>query len=223
MTRITWTIALGLAVATTGAAAQERDIDKLNGGIRVEAGQAAGDLGTVNGSIRIGDGARIQDAETVNGSIQAGDDLQADDLSTVNGSIRIGKRARIDGGLETVNGQVFVDAGSRIGRGVETVNGAIGLVGVDMHGGIVTVNGDITVGAGSHVRGGIRVEKSTGASWFARKPRPLRIVVGPGAVVDGPVVLERPAKVFVHRSARTGNISGPAVVTPYEGARPPAN
>ena len=213
-------LAASATVFATPQAAR-RDIDKVNGGITAEAGQAYGELSTVNGGIELERGARAEDVETVNGGITAGDDVSADDVSTVNGGIRFGRNARISGALETVNGGIFADRGSRIGRGISTVNGAIGLVGTGVEGGIETVNGDITVGADSHVKGGIKVEKPTGNFGinFGKQKIP-RIVVGPNAVVDGPLVFEREVKLYVHASARIGSVSG-ASAQRYDGATPP--
>jgi hypothetical protein len=107
-----------------------------------------------------------------------------------------------------------------VGRGVETVNGAIGLVDTDLGGGIDTVNGDITVGVGSHVKGGIHVEKP-GQQWFSMgKRKPPRIVIGPNAQVDGSLVFEREVKLYVHRTAKIGSVSGATAVR-YDGDRAP--
>jgi DUF4097 and DUF4098 domain-containing protein YvlB len=218
--RYTLATALALALCAPAAFAQT-SIDKVNGSITAEAGQAYGDLNTVNGSIRIEDGARVRDAETVNGSIKVGDDAQVDDLGTVNGSIRTGNGLRASGDIETVNGSVFVDRGGQI-DGVSTVNGAIGLVDSELSGGIQTVTGDITVGAGSHVRGGIKVEKPS-SNWLPisfGKRRTPRIIIGPDAVVEGPLVFEQEVKLYVHETARTGPITGATAVR-YSGARAP--
>lgn len=198
------------------------DIDKVNSSITAEAGQVYGDLSTVNGSIKIDANARLKDAETVNGSIRAQDGIQARSLSTVNGSINVGERARIDGGIETVNGGVFVDRGSEVKRSIETVNGAIGIVDTDLGGGIETVNGDITVGMGSHVKGGVKVEKPNNnwGGFRMGKQKIPRIVVGPYAVVDGPLVFEREVKLYVHSSARIGTLRGATAVR-FDGTTPP--
>ena len=211
--------ASGLAFAHDPAS-PGRDIDKVNGGITAQAGQAYGDLSTVNGGIDLERGARAEDVETVNGGIEAGDDVATRDVSTVNGGIRFGQRARIEGGLETVNGGIYVDRGGRVRRGVETVNGAIGLVDTDLGGGIETVNGDVTVGAGSHVKGGIHVEKPSGNGMQWGKQRIPRIVIGPNAVVDGPLVFERDVVLYVHNTARTGSVRG-ATPKSYNTATPP--
>jgi DUF4097 and DUF4098 domain-containing protein YvlB len=219
------TLAMALALAATSPvafAADGQSVDKVNGSINAEAGQAYGSLQTVNGSIRIADRARTGDVQTVNGSIKASDDIRVGDLGTVNGSIHLGARAQVEGGIETVNGGIFVDRGGRVSKGVSTVNGAIGLVDTDLGAGIDTVNGDITVGVGSHVKGGIKVEKVS-RSWLPihiGKNRPPRIIIGPDAVVEGPLVFEREVKLYVHSSARIGRVTG-ATAVPYSGAQPP--
>ncbi len=204
------------------AAGHGQDIDKVNSSITAEAGQTYGDLSTVNGGIRIEAGAHVQEAETVNGSIRTGDDVHSRSLSTVNGSIHVGERTQVDGNIETVNGGIFVDRGSKVARGIETVNGAIGIVDTDLGAGIETVNGDITVGVGSHVKGGIHVEKP-GKGWSGfrmGKPKIPRIIIGPNAVVEGPLVFDRDVKLYVHASARIGSLTGASAVR-FDGATPP--
>ena len=203
-----------LLAAATPAFAADGDVDKVNGSISIDATQQAGDLDTVNGSIRIGAKATTGDASTVNGSIQLADGAHTGALETVNGSIRGGTGLVVDGSVETVNGSIFIDRNGRVAKGVSTVNGAIGLVSTELGGGIDTVNGDITVGIGSHVRGGIKVEKPT-SNWLnihMGKPRPPRIIIGPNAVVDGPLVFEREVKLYVHSTAKTGPITGATAV-----------
>ncbi|WP_147654188.1 hypothetical protein [Vulcaniibacterium gelatinicum] len=219
MTRLALVLAAALA-ATPALAQQGPDIDKVNGSITAEAGRSYGKLDTVNGSIRIEADARTGDAETVNGSIRVAGQARTGDLGTVNGSVRVGSQAVVDGGIETVNGSVFVDRGSRVAAGVETVNGAIGLVDTDLGGGIETVNGDVTVGIGSHVRGGLTVRKPQ-AQWIRiGKQRPPRIVIGPNARVDGPLVFEREVRLYVHETATIGPVTG-AIAVRYSGARAP--
>lgn len=219
MTRLSLVLAAALAAAPA-LAQQGPDIDKVNGSITAEAGRSYGKLDTVNGSIRIEANARTGDAETVNGSIRVAEQARTGDLGTVNGSIRVGSQAVVDGGIETVNGSVFVDRGSRVAAGVETVNGSIGLVDTDVGGGIETVNGDVTVGIGAHVRGGLTVRKPQ-AQWIRiGKQRPPRIVIGPNARVDGPLVFEREVRLYVHETAAIGPVTGATAVR-YSGTRAP--
>lgn len=203
---------LTLALAAAPVLVHASDTSKVNGSIHAEAGRSYGDLDTVNGSIRIDANATTGDAETVNGGIEVGDRARTGDLETVNGGIRLGRDVQVDGSLEAVNGSLFADQGSRIREGVENVNGSIGLVGTTVGGGISTVRGDVTVGVGSHVKGGLRVEKPRG-SFNMKQQRPPRIVIGPDAVVEGALVFEHPVVLYVHKSAKTGPVTGATAKT----------
>jgi hypothetical protein len=220
MIRTRTVLLLTLALAATPALAQQ-EISKVNGSVTAEAGQTYGDLDTVNGSIRIDDGVTAGDASTVNGSINVGDKVRADSLETVNGAIRAGKDVQVGKSVETVNGSIFFDRGGVIGGDVETVNGAIGLVSTQVGGSIETVRGDVTVGVGSHVRGGLRVQKSTGFFNTDSARKPPRIIIGPNATVEGPLVFERPVVLYVHTSAKTGPITG-ATAKPFSTDTAPA-
>ena len=52
------------------------------------------------------------------------------------------------------------------------------------------------------------------------KQRPPRIVIGPNAVVDGPLVFEREVTLYVHDSARIGKVTG-AIAVRYSSPTPP--
>ena len=209
-------IALALCAGTAFAS---EDISKVNGSIEAEAGQTYGELETVNGSIRIADGVATADAGTVNGSIRVGDKASTGTLETVNGGIRLANNVTVNGSIETVNGEIFVDRGGKVKAGISTVNGAIGLVATQLGGGIETVNGNVTVGVDSVVKGGLKVEKNN--SWLQVKSKRVpRIIIGPNAVVEGPLVFEREVTLYVHRTAKTGPITG-ATAKPYDGNSAP--
>ena len=199
---------LALAALAPVAAGAAEDIKRTNGTITTSAGAEYGRLATTNGSIRLADGVTAGATSTTNGSITAGADVTGASLGTVNGSIRVGERARIDGAVRTVNGSIQVGRGSRVGR-VETTNGAIGLIATEVAGDVEATNGDLTIGVGSHVRGGVHVHKP-GASWMPVRVnmRRQRVVIGPGAVVEGPLVFDREVVLYVHDSARIGPVTG---------------
>lgn len=219
--RCLFALSLCLALAAPAALAADRNIAKVNGSITVEAGERYGDLATVNGSITIGVGARVANAETVNGSIRVLQNAQAGGLSTVNGRIRVATHVTMNDDVGTVNGSIFVNRGGTLRGNVRTVNGAIGLVDTDVSGGIETVTGDVTVGAGSHVRGGLHYEKPS-KQWISLgKRKPPRVVIGPNARVDGPLLFEREVVLYVHGTARIGAVTGATAVR-YNGATAPA-
>lgn len=212
-------ILLTLMLLAPIAMVNAQDIDKINGGIDVQAGQTRGDLATVNGAIRIGDNATAKKAETVNGDIHVGKNARVRDLSTVNGAIRI-EAGTHAGDVETVNGSIFLDRGSRA-ESLETVNGSIGLVDAELSEDISTVAGDVTVGIGSHVRGGLKMEKDNGIGLLSKISRIPRIVIGPRAVVEGAMLFERPVTLYVHRSARTGPVQGAKAIV-FNTPQPPS-
>ncbi len=85
--------------------------------------------------------------------------------------------------------------------------------GATVNGGISTVNGNIDIGANSHVRGGIVVHKpSTGFfHWWSDSDKP-RVVVGPGAVVEGTMTFERAVRLYVSDTATIGQVTGATAV-----------
>ncbi len=208
-------ILLLIAALFPARAVAAEDIRRTNGAINTTAGAEYGRLTTTNGGIRLADGITAGPAATTNGSINAGNDVTAERLATVNGSIHVGERARIAGDVQTVNGSILVGRGGRVGGDVHTVNGAIGLVATEVGGDIDISNGDLTIGVGSHVRGGVHVHKP-GANWMPVRvsTRRQRVIIGPGAVVDGPLVFEREVVLYVHETARIGTVTG-AQPVPY--------
>ncbi|MDE2150587.1 MAG: hypothetical protein KGJ55_12340 [Gammaproteobacteria bacterium] len=205
---LTSALALSLALASVAHAAQD-DIDKVLGSVQVAAGQQAGDVGTVDGAVRIGAGAGVRKVHTVNGAIDTGDRVTAQALSTVNGAIVLGRDGHISGDVSAVNGGIDLGSGGEIDGRVSNVDGRIRVAAAHVAGGIATVAGDIEIGAGARIEGGIRVEKcNTGRlGWFnhCRKPR---VVIGPGAVVQGTLDFRRQVDLYVSDSAQVGPIKG---------------
>jgi hypothetical protein len=208
-------LALGALFLQAGPALAADDITRSNGSIATETGLEYGRLKTSNGGIRLADDVVAAAVSTINGGIRAGDGVTSDSLSTVNGGIRVGERARIAGAVRTVNGSILIGPGSHVGGDVETTNGAIGLVATEVGGDVAISNGDLTIGVDSHVRGGLHVRKAS-ANWMPIRvtTRRQRVVVGPGAVVDGAVVIEREVQLYVHETARIGPVTG-AEPVPY--------
>lgn len=205
---------------TAHAGAEYGSLETVNGNIDVEARASTGNIETVNGNVDLAAGAKTGNVETVNGHIKADVDATTGSLETVNGGIRVEGRNRV-GSIETVNGGIFAGRGSDVSHDVETVNGAIGLVDTDVGGSVSTVNGDVTIGVDSHVRGGLTVEKPRGGGMgISFKPRTPRIVIGPGAIVDGPLVFKREVKLYVHKTARIGAVTG-ATAIPFDGPAAP--
>ncbi len=196
-----------LVLALAGPAfADAPDIDKVNGSIRLDAGQQAGDLETVNGSIHLADGASADDVSTVNGDVELGTRSTVSTVDTVNGGIDLGEGSRVTGKVEAVNGSIRVRRDAEVLGHASNVNGTIEIDAAHLAGGLETVSGDIEIGADARVEGGLLVDKPHGWSWG--KTRNPRIVIGPRAVVEGTLEFRREVDLFVSDSAKIGKVTG---------------
>ncbi len=155
----------------------------------------------------------------MNGSVTLGAHSAADSLGTVNGSITLGAGARVAHEVSTVNGALALADGVDVGGALANVNGRIALNDAHVAGGLRTVDGDIDVLGNSRVEGGILV-KHGGTSLFSFHTHKPRIVIGPGAVVQGPLRFERDVELYVSDKATTGPITG-ATAIHFSGANPP--
>lgn len=209
MRRTVFAFALILALPLAAAA---QDIDKVNGSVRVEAGQQAGDASTVNGAVRVEDGATVRKASTVNGAVELGEKAHASEIGTVNGAVTLGAGSQVSGEVEAVNGSIRLARGAEVGGRASNVNGAITLDAAHVAGGLGTVSGDITIGADSRVEGGIVVEKPGGWFHFGQQ-RPPHVVIGPHAVVQGTLDFRREVVLQVSDSAQIGPVKGATPVT----------
>ena len=225
-----------LACLPLAAVANEGSVSKVNGSVRVEAGQSASDVSTVNGSVTIEEGATASDVDTVNGSItiernatvqtvesvNGGISLAADakaaSMETVNGTLKLAEGVQVSGDVSAVNGSAQLAKGADIKGALSNVNGKMTIDAAHVGGGLKTVNGDILVGADSRIEGGILVEKPN-LNWFNHSRRPPRIVIGPGAVVEGKLRFEHEVELLVSDRAKIGPVDG-APPTPFSGDTP---
>jgi len=208
---------------TTNQTSEDDDANPVNGSVHVKAGEKRGGLSTVNGSIQIDDNASVAGAQTVNGNIGLGAHATADSAETVNGSITLGDGASVSHTVSAVNGALTLRTGADVAGTLTNVNGHIVLEAAHVGDGIKTVSGDIDVGSNSHVEGGIFVDKGSDGflSFFRwRSSSTPRIVIGPGAVVQGNLRFRRQVRLLVSDHATVGPVSGAAAVT-FTGASPP--
>ena len=200
--------------------AGQGDSQTVNGSVRVPAGQHSGAVGTVNGSVNIGDNASVGTARVVNGPIEMGAHSSASSLTAVNGSIDVASGAQVSGAIKSVNGAVTLASGSDVTGSVTNVNGHITLNDAHVGGGLRTVTGDIDVKGSSKVEGGILVEKPVSSFFNTESTRKPRIVIGPGAVVQGNLKFEREVQLYVSDKATVGPVEGATAVT-FSGDTPP--
>jgi DUF4097 and DUF4098 domain-containing protein YvlB len=191
---------------------------RINGDVRVKAGDAARAAASVNGSIDVDEGANFTDANTVNGAITVGAKAAGTSLRTVNGAVSVGPAAHLSGSVMAVNGGISVQEGASVAGPITNVNGAIDVSGAQVGGGIKTTNADITITGDAHVDGGITVEKP-GSGFVSTSGNPPRIVIGPGATVLGELRFERPVRLYVSDHATIGSVVG-ATAVQFAGAKP---
>jgi hypothetical protein len=208
-----------LALSACGEGTNGDESTKVNGSIEVPAGRQPGAVATVNGSIQVDDNARITSATTVNGSVHLGNHATATSLNSVNGSITVGAGAHVSGSASSVNGELNLKDGAEITGSLSNVNGKITLSDAHVAGGIKTVNGSMNIAGGSHVENGILVQKPSSELLQAAQNIP-RIVIGPGATVQGDLRFERTVSLLVSDKATIGTVIGATVVA-FSGDVPP--
>jgi hypothetical protein len=212
-------LALMASVSGCGESGNGDESTKVNGSIDVPAGKAPGAVATVNGSIHVGDNATITSATTVNGSVHLGDHATATSLNSVNGSIALGSGAHASGSVSSVNGELTLAEGAEISGSLSNVNGKITLSAARVAGGIKTVNGSMNISGASHVANGILVEKPSSELIQMTRSVP-RIVIGPGATVQGELRFERTVQLYVSDRAVIGTVTG-ATAIPFSGDSAP--
>jgi hypothetical protein len=212
-------LAAVLALSACGESTNGDESTKVNGSIEVPAGRQARAVATVNGSIQIDDNATITSATTVNGNVHLGNHAAAASLNSVNGSIILGAGAHVSGSASSVNGELNLKDGAEISGSLSNVNGKITLTAAHVAGGIKTVNGSMNIAGASHVENGILVEKPSSELLQMAREVP-RIVIGPGATVQGDLRFERTVQLFVSDKATIGTVTG-ATAIPFSGAAPP--
>jgi hypothetical protein len=212
-------LAVLVALSGCGESGNGDESTKINGSIHVPVGKPPGAVATVNGSIHIDDNAAITSATTVNGSVHLGDHATATSLNSVNGSIALGSGAHVSGSASSVNGELTLRDAAEISGSLSNVNGKIILTAAHVGGGIKTVNGSMNIMGASHVEGGILVEKPSSELVQIVNDVP-RIVIGPGATVQGDLRFERTVRLFVSDKATIGTVIG-ATPVPFSGDTPP--
>lgn len=200
------------------------DANTVNGAVNVASNAKAGDASTVNGSINVADGSQVGEAETVNGSIKLGERASARKATTVNGSITLDHSATVAGDATTVNGDLRLAPGATVQGALTNVNGHISVDGAHVGAGITTASGDIDITGDAVVDGGIKVKESKGILVVRLgNDKPPRIVIGPGATVNGPLDFEREVKLYVSDQAHVAGPINGAQAVKFSGPTPPAS
>jgi hypothetical protein len=158
--------------------------------------------------VRIGEDARLRNASTVNGGLTVGENVTTAELETVNGSISVGAGSEVAGEIGAVNGRISLEKGAVAAANIGNVNGSIVLEGSEVGGNVKTVNGSINLRDAATVRGDIVIEKPS--SWWSseKSSKMPEVVIGPGSVVVGKIILEREVRLYISETAEVGGVEG---------------
>jgi DUF4097 and DUF4098 domain-containing protein YvlB len=195
---------------STAVDAQDENQYLFNGeqAIRLAADAEAGDLHTLHGSINIGGRSKVGDVKTVDGAVVLAKGSRAISVRSLDGAVQLEEDAKIVHGVSTAGGSIVLDDHADVGGRVSTADGEIRLKNAHVGGGIVTRRGNINVGSGSRVENGIRVKRSfclcVNAGLFSNP----RVIIGPGAVVQGSLIFERKVTLYVSDRATIGDVVG---------------
>jgi hypothetical protein len=182
----------------------EKNLESTNEAIKVSANQPTGNVTTVNGSVTLEAGAKVAAIRTTNGAVKLGDKAQARQISTVNAKISLGDGSVVEGEVSSSNGSVVLSPGAVVRGEVSTVHGSIELNAAHVAGGIHTTSANITIGANSRVEGGISVDKQES---FLQWGHPT-VIIGPHAIVQGPLEFRQEVDLRVSSSAKIGHVTG---------------
>ena len=211
-------VVLGIAAGCTKNS-DEGGTNRVNGSIRVLAGQQNGNLDTVNGAISVDEKATFGNADTVNGDIYVGAHASGTTAKTVNSNVTLDTGARIAGEIASVNGLLTLNDGAEVTGPLGNINGGISLTNAHAAQGVATVNGDISILGTSKVEGGLHVKTLSVGVLSYDKSVP-RIIIGPGATVQGALKFDRKVKLYVSDKATIGPVSGATPIA-FSGDTPP--
>lgn len=212
-------VGLLLALGACDMPGDKNGTHKVNGAVHVVAGAPLDSAESVNGSIHVDANAAVTKAATVNGTIRLGAHATAGSAKTVNGGVTLEEGARVAGDVVSVNGELTLAKDADVTGNVKNVAGRIELHDAHVAGHLATVAGDISVLGASRVDGGIVVEKGGTVSVTVGR-NPPRIVIGPGATVQGELRFEREVQLFVSDKATIGSVTGATPVS-FSGELPP--
>jgi hypothetical protein len=198
---------LGVVAATVLCGSCSMHIDKPTS---IAAGTFPRSVYSVDGDVQVQSHGRTEKVHSVDGDVTLGAFARASAIDTVSGRVELGRQAVCEDDLADVDGDVVLARGARVGGDMRTYDGGLQADDAEIDGAIRTVSGRIELRGITHVGKGIfldRPKPSNGSDSEAARRLPV-IVIGPGVVVDGPIVAQRGGTLRVSRQARIGPVRG---------------
>jgi hypothetical protein len=187
----------------------------------LKSGEPHGSVYSVDGDVHVQPLAHVRKISVVDGDILLGNWAHASGLRSVDGRIALGHGAVCTGDVKTVTGRIQLADGVRVDGGVHTLTGSIDADNAYIGGRLETVAGRVRLTGATHVAKGILLPKpdpSMTVDHHEERRVPV-LVIGPGVVVDGPIVAMRGGVLKVSRKAKIGEVHGIAVQW-FDGAAP---
>ena len=215
MIRMMRYVVLPVALVMAGCTLHMDRSTTLNSGI------PHGSVYSVDGNVTVQPSAHVRKISVVDGNILLGKSAHAAGLRSVDGRIELDSGVICSGDVKSVAGKISLADGVRIKGDVRTLSGAVDADGAFIGGQLETVAGRVRLTGATHVAKGILLPKpDPKMSVNNHEERRLPVlVIGPGVVVDGPLVAMRGGVLKVSREAKIGPVHGMAVQW-FEGAAP---
>ena len=191
---------------------------------KISAGHRPRPVYSVDGGVHLAARAEAGKIRSVDGGVTLGEWATAKTIDTVDGPVVLERGATCRRDLSAVDGHVALARGVHVGGDLRTLFAELDAHDAEIAGVIRTVSGKILLHGTTHVGKGIYLDKprpSTDAQDAVWKQLPM-VVIGPGVVVDGPIVAARGGTLWVSRQARIGAVKG---IRPqwFDGATPPGH
>jgi len=218
MKQITWMTACFAALVCSGC------VMHLDQPTEIAAGHLPRPVYSVDGGVHLAARAEAGKIRSVDGGVTLDEGATAKTIDTVDGAVVLGRGATCRHDLSAVDGQVSLAWGAHVGGDLQTLVAGLDAHDAEIAGAIRTVSGKILLHGTTRVGKGIYLDKprpSTDAHDEVWKRLPL-VVVGPGVVVDGPIVATRGGTLWVSRQARIGAVEGIRAQW-FDGASPPGH
>lgn len=187
----------------------------------VKSGASHGSVYSVDGDVRVESLAHVRKISVVDGNILLGHGAHTSGLRSVDGRIELDSGVICTGNVRSVAGRIRLADGVRVEGDVQTLTGTIDADNASIDGQLETVAGRVRLTGSTHVAKGILLPKprpNMKVNNHEEQRLPV-LVIGPGVVVEGPIVAERGGVLKVSRQARIGEVRGISVQW-FDGAAP---
>lgn len=187
----------------------------------LKSGFPHGSVYSVDGNVRVEPSAHVRKISVVDGDILLGSRARASGLRSVDGRIALDRDVLCTGNVKSVTGHITLADGVRVEGDVRTLTGTVDADNAFIGGQLETVAGQVRLTGTTHVAKGILLPKpDPDMTVNNHEERRLpELVIGPGVVIDGPIVAERGGVLKVSRQAKIGAVHG-VLVQWFDGAAP---